>query len=170
MKLPIFSKKPYFLYIYKNIINIDFIYKFIKIKKKIVFKKNKRLIRGSGIKPWPQKGTGRARAGDKKSPIWRGGGVTFSNYVLPKIIKKKYILKSLFFLFLINNNIYIYEKKNLFFLILLKNKNNLFFDINNFFFIKNINKINNKDFFLFKNFFFSIESIIFLINNILNEK
>jgi len=39
--------------------------------------KTKSEVAGSGIKPWRQKGTGRARAGMKRSPLWVGGGISF---------------------------------------------------------------------------------------------
>ena len=40
--------------------------------------KNRTAVRGGGIKPWRQKGTGRARSGTLSSPIWRGGGRAFA--------------------------------------------------------------------------------------------
>jgi large subunit ribosomal protein L4 len=44
-------------------------------------------VRGGGAKPWRQKGTGRARAGTRSSPIWRSGGVTFA--ARPRSFEKK---------------------------------------------------------------------------------
>lgn len=56
--------------------------------------KTRREVKGSTAKPWRQKGTGRARAGRRKSPLWRGGGVVFGpsprdySYRIPKKIKR----------------------------------------------------------------------------------
>src|SRR6478672_10247637 len=56
--------------------------------------KNRALVSGSGKKPWRQKGTGRARVGEIRNPLWRKGGTTFGpqprsyDYQLPKKVEK----------------------------------------------------------------------------------
>jgi large subunit ribosomal protein L4 len=58
-------------------------------------------ISGGGKKPWRQKGTGRARAGTTRSPIWRSGGIVFGphprdySYSIPKKVRKKAIISAL---------------------------------------------------------------------------
>ncbi len=63
--------------------------------------KTKGLVRGGGKKPWRQKGTGRARAGSIRSPLWVGGGTIFGpqprdySFRLPKKARREALLSAL---------------------------------------------------------------------------
>ncbi|CAL4323905.1 50S ribosomal protein L4 [Buchnera aphidicola] len=125
--------------------------------------KNKSEVSGSGRKPWRQKGTGRARVGSIRSPIWRSGGVTFASkpksYV-QKVNKKMYrgALKSIFSELVRKNRIMIFKNFSILFpktkLLLMKLKEYLlnhvliitrFLDHNLFLAARNLHKVFVKD-------------------------
>lgn len=71
-------------------------------------------VRGGGRKPWNQKGSGRARAGTIRSPLWRSGGVTFASKkrdYSQKINKKMYkrALRSIFSELIRNDNLVVVD-------------------------------------------------------------
>lgn len=63
--------------------------------------KNRALVSGSRRKPWKQKGTGRARVGDIRNPLWRHGGTVFGpqprsyDYALPRKVKRGAVVAAL---------------------------------------------------------------------------
>jgi len=125
----------------KIIINkyrIGFIHKnyliFLKnLKKYLASTKTKGEIRGGGKKPWKQKGTGRARAGSIRSPLWRHGGIIFGpkfKEIKKKLNKKEYNLSIIYSFFLKKKNIILINTK-----LLINNKKTKF----NFLFFKNLN-------------------------------
>ena len=69
------------------LIHKDVIRQQIQQKQGTVSTKTRSEVRGGGRKPWRQKGTGRARAGSNRSPLWKGGGVIFGPK--PRIISQK---------------------------------------------------------------------------------
>lgn len=80
--------------------------------------KTKGEVSGGGIKPWKQKGTGRARSGSTRSPVWRHGGTVFGphprdySYKLPKKVMKE-ALKSALRLKVRDGRLKVYESLEL---------------------------------------------------------
>ncbi|BBA84692.1 50S ribosomal protein L4 [endosymbiont of Euscepes postfasciatus] len=145
------------------------------IRQNTKLNKNRSNVSGSNKKPWKQKGTGKARSGCIRSPIWRSGGVTFGNqrknYVC-KINKKMYKLacKSMFskFIninsFIVFNEFYVNSIKtkylyNKIFNIVKKNKTVILIDKYNEYLIKSSNNI----YFLYVKCIFDI-NLISLLN------
>jgi large subunit ribosomal protein L4 len=67
--------------VYKNLLSNQ--------RQPLAFSKDRSEIKGGGRKPWVQKGTGRARHGSIRSPLWKGGGVTFGPRKKEQNTKKK---------------------------------------------------------------------------------
>ena len=81
--------------------------------------KNRSAVRGGGKKPWRQKGTGRARAGTSRSPLWRGGGVVFpasTKSAKPKKLNKnmyKSAMRSIFSSLAKENRVFLSDQINI---------------------------------------------------------
>jgi len=92
--------------VFDGVVNKDVIYQAIKAyranqRKGLAATKTRGEVSGGGKKPWKQKGTGRARVGSTRSPLWRHGGVIFGphprsfSYVLPQKIRDLALKSSL---------------------------------------------------------------------------
>ena len=90
----------------------DLLRHFNSKKQGTVSTKTRSEVQGGGRKPWRQKGTGRARAGSNRSPLWKGGGVTFGpkpKKITLKLNKKERRLALQTLLYNKKNNILIIE-------------------------------------------------------------
>ncbi|HOJ62883.1 MAG TPA: 50S ribosomal protein L4 [Spirochaetota bacterium] len=106
----VFGIKPNKFSIYESIKN-----ELANSRQGTVSTKTKAEVSGSGAKPWKQKGTGRARVGTKRNPVWIHGGVAFGpkprdfSYVLPKKVKNL-AYRSVFSMKLSENNLVVVDK------------------------------------------------------------
>jgi large subunit ribosomal protein L4 len=94
------------------VLHRDLLRHFASQKQGTVSTKTRSEVRGGGRKPWRQKGTGRARAGSNRSPLWKGGGVIFGpkpKTVSLKLNKKERRLALQTLLYNKKNNILIIE-------------------------------------------------------------
>lgn len=101
-------------------LNMDLLYQVVTAqranKRQIVaHAKGRSEVRGGGKKPWRQKGTGRARHGSIRSPLWKGGGVTFGptkEKIYKKDINRKMARKALMVALaskLVDNNLFVVD-------------------------------------------------------------
>jgi large subunit ribosomal protein L4 len=106
LKLTILEKSGTYL------LHKDLLRHFNSQKQGTVSTKTRSEVRGGGRKPWRQKGTGRARAGSNRSPLWKGGGVIFGpkpKTLVLKLNKKERRLALQTLLYNKKNNILIIE-------------------------------------------------------------
>jgi len=110
-------KEVFDLKINSNLIHQVVISQLANRRRILAHTKDRSEVRGGGRKPWRQKGTGRARHGSRRSPLWTGGGITFGP-TKERVFKKK-----------INQKI---RRKALLMTLSAKAKNNLIFIIDKF--------------------------------------